>query len=60
MVTWGHGSMYLDHAVAATVHSGQMQAHAASDALTVSVIELCVGPVPPDRAPRQASSFPRR
>jgi TetR/AcrR family transcriptional repressor of mexCD-oprJ operon len=41
----------LMHAAAATVHSGQMPAHAASDALTVSVIELCVGPRPTDSTP---------
>jgi TetR/AcrR family transcriptional repressor of mexCD-oprJ operon len=50
----------LMHAAAASVHRGQMQAHAACDALTVSVIELCVGPGPPDRASRQASSSPRQ
>jgi TetR/AcrR family transcriptional repressor of mexCD-oprJ operon len=50
----------LMHAAAATVHSGQMHAHAASDVLTVSVIELCVGPRLPDRAPQQAGSSARR
>ena len=50
----------LMHAAAATVHSGQMQAHAACDALTLSVIELCVGPGPPDRAHRPAGSSRRR
>jgi TetR/AcrR family transcriptional repressor of mexCD-oprJ operon len=46
----------LMHAAAAAVHSGQMQTHVACDALTVSVIELCVGPGPTARALRQASS----
>ncbi|HET6965285.1 MAG TPA: TetR/AcrR family transcriptional regulator [Acidimicrobiales bacterium] len=50
----------LMHAAAAAVHNGQMQARAAGDALTVSVIELCVGPGPPHRAPRQAGSSRRR
>ena len=40
----------LMHAAAAAVHSGQMRDRAAGDALTVSVIDLCVGPGPRARA----------
>lgn len=50
----------LMHAAASAVHSGQMQGHAACDALTVSVIELCLGPGRPDRALRGAGSSRRR
>ena len=39
----------LMHAAATAVHSGQMRDRAACDALTVSVIDLCVGPGPPAR-----------
>lgn len=39
----------LMHAAAAAVHSGQMRDRTACDALTVSVIDLCVGPRPPGR-----------
>lgn len=49
----------LMHAAAAAVHSDQMQAGAACDALTVSVVELCVGPGPPHRPPRHAGSSRR-
>lgn len=44
----------LMHAAAAAVQSGRMQAPAACDALTVSVIELCIGPEPPDGSVRAA------
>ncbi len=50
----------LMHAAAVAVHSGQMQANAACDALTLSVIELCVGPGSLDRTLRQARSSRRR
>lgn len=60
-VTWlVNACVGLMHAAATAVHSGQMQAHAACDALTVSVIELCVGPQRPDRVLRQASSSRHR
>ena len=49
----------LMHAAAAAVHNGQMHAQAACDALTVSVIELCVGPGRPDPVLRQAASSRR-
>ena len=48
------------HAAAAAVHEGQMRAQAACDALTVSVLELCIGPGRPDRVRRQTSSSRRR
>lgn len=41
----------LMHAAAVAVHSGQMRDRAACDALTVSVIDLCVGPGSPARRP---------
>jgi hypothetical protein len=44
----------LMHAAAGAVQSGRMQAPAACDALTVSVIELCIGPEPPDGSVRAA------
>lgn len=50
----------LMHAAAAAVHSGQMRAPAACDALTVSVLELCVGQRPPDHTLRQGRSSRRR
>lgn len=45
----------LMHAAAGVVQSGRMQAPAACDALTVSVIELCIGPEPPDGSVRTAT-----
>jgi TetR/AcrR family transcriptional repressor of mexCD-oprJ operon len=50
----------LMHAAATAVHSGQMTDPAACDALTVSVIELCVGHRPPNRALRPAGGSRRR
>ncbi|HET9075663.1 MAG TPA: TetR/AcrR family transcriptional regulator [Acidimicrobiales bacterium] len=55
-----HACVGLMHAAAAAVHSGQMQAQEAREALTASVIELCVGPGPPDRAVRRAPTPARR
>lgn len=50
----------LMHAATAAIHRGQMSPNAASDALTASVIELCVGPGPPDRRISRASTSRRR
>ena len=55
-----HACVGLMHAAAAAVHKGQMQALEARDALTVSVIDLCVGPERPDPVLRQASRSRRR